>query len=309
MNDPQSELKAAIEDIADEERRHEAMHLTADELMTYARGGMPAEEEARAADHLVWCNRCTASLLTVEAFDEVEISDAEVAAAWEKMKASLGRRRAGARAWPRERPHFIQAFGPAHAYGIAASLLIALIAVGAWSITLHRDSRRLAAALGSQSESPDRAAAAGIQTGAGTPSELRRVEGYERQIAELQQQVDTLSEPQTNVVIADLYPADGTRGSGSAVTTIDVPSGANVFAVILNGFADRSHPDYHVDIFDRRGTRIWRGEKLRRTEFGNFTLALPRRLLPAGQYRLRLSGISRGQATLLEEYSILVRYR
>lgn len=313
MSDERAELKAVLEAIAHERRHGDAAHLSVDELITYARGGMQPDNEINVQEHLAWCAQCTEALLSRGALADLEhptaatVSDAQVSLAWEELKRTLRRHFRAERPRRERRPgiHVFARFNSAHA--IAASLVVALVLVGAWSISRYQASRPLTVAVQTQSEFPPRATPAPAVADAREAREPGRVEAYERQIAQLEQQVAALSEPQPNLLIADLYPVDAIRGSARASTTIVIPSGANVFAVILNGVTDRSYPDYRVDIFDRLGTKIWSGGNLRKTEFGNFTLALPRRLLPAGEYRLRLQGVNRSRVTLLEQYSIVVQ--
>jgi hypothetical protein len=305
VNDERADLKALFEELANEEHRREPAHLTSDQLRNYLRGGMTAEEHAQAQDHLVLCRHCAGLLLALGGFAQLEqptgtvLSDAELASAWEETKAIIERHRAGEPRQAVERRRVLQAFRPAHAWATAASLLIALLAIGAWSLSLYRENRRLADALGVVPRRRDQPAPAG-----GVPS----IAAYEQQVAELRQQVDTLSQPQPNVHVFDLYPADATRSSSSDATTMNVPPGANLITVILNTAAEHEYRDYSVDVLDQSGTRIWQGERLRKTAFGNFTLMVPRRFLPTGRYRIQLRGVGGGQATVIEQYAVRVRY-
>jgi hypothetical protein len=51
----------------------------------------------------------------------------------------------------------------------------------------------------------------------------------------------------------------------------------------------------------------WTGTGLVRNRFVTFTLALPSRLLPEGEMRLRVYGKRGGNRTLVEEYAFRVR--
>ena len=304
MNDERADLKALLEELANEEHRREPAHLTSDKLRNYVRGGMTAGEHAQVQDHLVLCRHC-AGLLLALGFAQLEqptgtdLSDAEVASAWEETKAIVGRHHAGEPQHRVERRRVLEAFRPAHAWATAASLLIALLAIGAWSLNLYRENGRLADALGVGAGRRDQPAPTGS-----VPS----VAAYEQQVAELRQQVDTLSQPQPNVLVFDLYPADATRSSSSDVATMNVPAGANLITLILNIAAEHEYRDYSVDVLDQSGTRIWQGERLRKTAFGNFTLMVPRLFLPEGRYRIQLRGVGGGQATVIEQYVVRVRY-
>ena len=303
MSDEQPELKRGMDDLAASEQRAHPAHLTRDELQAYASGDLRADQETPAQDHLVWCRHCTQRLLALVGSDHVQaepgapVSDAEVASAWETTKAAIGlsdRRRAA------DRRQFFEAFGqPRVAYAVAASLLVVLVALSGWSLTQWQENRRLTVALGAQSQRSDRT----------TPARDPTASIYERQVAELRQQVEALSEPQPNVLVADLYPPALTRGNAGSVTTLDVPAGTSLITVILNTAVDRQYGEYQVDILDTTGTRMWRGEQLQKTPFGNFTLALPRRRLPPGEYRIDLRGVASGEVTLLDQYRVRILHR
>ena len=134
--------------------------------------------------------------------------------------------------------------------------------------------------------------------------------GTQTQIAELRATVNSLSRPQVNVPIVDLDPQGSTRAqSPGALTTIDVPSGAKLFTLILNITGEPSHPGYAMEISNQRGMTVWRGSGLRKSPYNNFTVALPRRSFPAGQYRIKLYGLRDGTKELVEEYAVRVQYR
>jgi len=134
--------------------------------------------------------------------------------------------------------------------------------------------------------------------------------GTQTQIAELRRSVTALSQPQVNVPIIDLDPQGSTRAqSPGALTTIDVPSGAKLFTLILNITGEPSHPRYTLEISNQRGARVWHGSGLQKSPYNNFTVALPRQSFPAGQYRIKLYGERDGKKELLEEYAVRVQYR
>ena len=299
MSNERAELKALLQDLANEEHRREPAHLTADEFLNYLSGDKPPEEYARIQDHLVMCRQCTVLLLAIGGFAELtqptdtSVSDSEIAAAWERMKAIIGTDRGGRPLHATGRRRFRDTVAPAHGWAMAASFLVALVALGTFTLTLYRENRRLSNVA---AESP-------VPAAAGSD-----IAGYARQVAELRQQVEALSQPQANVLIVDLYPADATRSSSSDVTTMNVPAGANLITVILNTAAEYEYRDYSVEILDQSSTRIWQGERLRKTAFGNFTLMVPRRFLPAGHYQIQLRGVRGGRATVIEQYVVRIRY-
>ena len=87
------------------------------------------------------------------------------------------------------------------------------------------------------------------------------------------------------------------------------PAGANIFTLILHVTNEPSFPDYVLEVTDGRGQRISRAQGLRKSELNTFTVALPRRLLPAGQYRLVLYGLRAGRSAVVAEYQVRLNYR
>lgn len=125
----------------------------------------------------------------------------------------------------------------------------------------------------------------------------------------MRQTVDELSSPQLNVPITDLEPRDSNRAGGGEVTTIEVEPGTNLFTLILHVAGEPSHASFALEVMDGRGQRIWRVQGLRKSEPNTFTAALPRRLLPAGQYQLKLYGLRAGRSELVAEYKMRINYR
>lgn len=299
VTDEQDELKRHINSLAADEQRAQLAHLTPEKLLAYASGELPADEQIRAQEHLVWCRQCTERLLALapagnaQTQDDATVSDSEIASTWERTKAAIDLR---TRRSPTGSDRFARTFGRPHiSHVIAASGLIALVAVGAWNVMLQRENRRLSAAAPTVLRVPQ-ASAGGTERGA-----------YENEIAELRQQVEALSEPRPNVLIADLYPAEVTRGIAASIPTLDVPAGATLITVILNTATDGDYAEYEIDLVAASGTRIWRVTQLQKTPFGNFTVALPLSRLMPGEYRIDLRGLTRGRATRLETYRMRIR--
>jgi len=66
-------------------------------------------------------------------------------------------------------------------------------------------------------------------------------------------------------------------------------------------------------VIDGRGRPLIRAQSLRKSQLNTFTVALPRRLLPAGRYRLKLYGLRSGHGELVgevvAEYQMRLNYR
>jgi hypothetical protein len=150
--------------------------------------------------------------------------------------------------------------------------------------------------------------------------ELERATELARRSAEdtagLRREVAQLAQPQINVVIADVFPPDATRGErgSDGEPTIVVPADARLFTVILNS-SDAAPPNpsgYTLEVLNDGGSLVWRGAGLQRSRFGTFTVALPRTLLPAGRYRLVLRAPDPNAAPagsrIVHEYPLHIRY-
>jgi len=196
---------------------------------------------------------------------------------------------------------------------VAASLLIVSLGLGGWILSLRRENQRLAAHLNEQLAEREQAVAAATKSLEEARRQLekatRHAEQDQSHIAELRQTVEELSQPQLNIPIADLSPRDFVRGPESAVKTIEVPSGANLFTLILNTTHQPSYPSYALEILDQGSKVVWQGRGLQKSSLGNFTIALSRRLFPAGQYQIKLYGLSQGRRELVEEYALRIRYQ
>lgn len=130
------------------------------------------------------------------------------------------------------------------------------------------------------------------------------------EIAELRRTVKSLSQPQVNVPIIDVDPQGSSRAqSQDAPATIEVPSGANLFTLILNVAGEAWHSSYALEISNQRGATVWRGRGLHKSPYNTFTVALPRRSFPTGRYRIKLYGLRDGQRQLVEDYAVRVQYR
>jgi hypothetical protein len=298
MNEESYELKAVLQELAQEEQRSLSVHATPEELIAYHAGNLSRENDERLQSHLVWCRECLDLLLDWMKFTQPEerqpqISDAQVAAAWQAMRQQLY-----AVDTPKVLPtlwgqRLARAFAPTGILQVAmAAMMLVSLGLSAWVVSLYQQNDRLA------EEQAQREQAMAHQS-----------EDYQRQITELRQR---LSQPQLNIPIEDLRPQETIRGQGSTPTvkTITVSAGVSFFPVILNVSAPPSYPEYTLEILDQSGNRIWHGGGLQpQTRFGVFTVALPCQILPAGQYQIRISGRRAGQEHPVESYMLRIQYQ
>jgi hypothetical protein len=296
VTDERTDLGDVIEEMSREALAEQTPHLRREQLSAYSRGEMTGEAFATAQEHLVWCTVCTSVLLAGDPRRVTTdgVSDVDIARAWSGMRARVQINHQESSSWPRKLPHLPLSFIDVPGMRVAAALLVAIIFLGSWEV-LHRGNRRLADGADVRPTMPT------------AVMDTSSIPEYERQIAELRRQIEGLSEPQVNVFIADLYAAGATRSPEFTVTTINVPAGA-ALTLVMNTSADYDFPLFGVDILDRTGRRVTRAERLAKTAFGNFTLLVPGRYLPAGEYRLQLFGVRNGTARVLEEFVVRIAY-
>lgn len=138
---------------------------------------------------------------------------------------------------------------------------------------------------------------------------LIAVVGLSLWVARLRNEVSGLSAPRADVYIADLVPHGETveRAEGRE-EAVRVPAWADHVLLLLNLADPSSHPEYRVEIEKADGTEVWSRDGVHRSEDGTFALEVPRRLLPAGIYRIRLSGLRGGAEEPVAEYGARVEH-
>jgi hypothetical protein len=110
--------------------------------------------------------------------------------------------------------------------------------------------------------------------------------------------------PLVNAPFVDLEPLDPMRGGPDA---IPLPPGASYLFVILTIADLRVFPEYRLEITDRdTGRSAWATGGLHKTGGTEVSVALPRDLLPPGDYRLLLSGLKGGKAEKVAEYELKI---
>ncbi len=127
-----------------------------------------------------------------------------------------------------------------------------------------------------------------LESLAATSAELaERVAAGERQVAELERQLQELSRPRLNVAIADLWPEGSVlRGPGAAAAAVPADRGA--VTLILNSELPDGAPAARLAVRDAAGRRIHDLDGVRRDPDGGFTLSLPTASLAAGVYAIEL---------------------
>lgn len=209
------------------------------------------------------------------------------------------------------------------ALALAASVLI-IFALGVWLLLSRQEQNRQIARLSQQLEEKDRALSQAqeslIQTSREleeaarqaeeSPSESREEElaRREEEIIRLRQTVREITRPQIDVPIIDLDPSPVRSGGGEKASRVEVPESAGFLTLILN-FSGEAYPRYEVEILDRHGRRVWGGQRSRNSGARSLNLTLSRRLIPEGQYLIKLYGLSDGAKGLVADYAVTINYQ
>jgi hypothetical protein len=142
------------------------------------------------------------------------------------------------------------------------------------------------------------------------PADDSRVRPLESEVARLREseqamraELDRLRRPQINLPVYELFPAnDTTRSSGRQENDVVLPAGATQVAFVFGGGATSQAPST-VEIRDARQRTVWSGEGLRPGPLAAYALAIPRALLPDGDYVLAVRPAGGVETT----YAIRVR--
>jgi hypothetical protein len=125
-------------------------------------------------------------------------------------------------------------------------------------------------------------------------------------IADLEKRLDSAghARPLVNAPFAFLSPKDPVRGEPDAVS---LPSGASYLFLVLEVANLRSFPEYRLEILTKdTNASVWSASGLHKTGVTEVSVALPRDLLPPGDYRLRLYGLGKGKAEVAGEYEMRI---
>ena len=266
------------------------------DLIEAAGGESSRENRGRIADHLMACSDCAEEYRLLSALKPWATDAARAIAptAVRSQRPSL--------LWPSLVP-----------YAAAATLLVTTLGLGTWALLLRNENQRLSATL---TRPPQGSGGAGVPAAAPSAdptAELRRrleeavqrSNQFESQLSGLKNEARPPLEPQLNVPIVDLEP-DALRGAAARpVKVVALPAGTEIITLVLaTTTTNRTFAEYGLEIADRAGSIVWRGAGLRKSPYDTFTIALPRRLIPDGEYRVSLVGIDRGRREVLNRYAI-----
>lgn len=139
-------------------------------------------------------------------------------------------------------------------------------------------------------------------TGLAFAASLLVVLGLAFQVVRLQKSVRELSIPRADVQIADLVPGGEIRERSGEEETIRLEPWAERILLILNLADARHYPQHRIDVATADGAVVWSRAGVYRDAGGIVAVELPKRLLPAGGYRIRLYGLGDGAPEPIAEY-------
>ena len=245
-------------------------HPEADVLARAAAGELGETDRERVAAHVEVCGTCAQQYRV--AFGVLEPVSTRVDGNLRLVSSSVWRR-------------------PAVPYAMAASLALFASALLAYNVSLRRDiadlQSRVDLALAETQSANDSRSAPPVQ------SEV------------VKETPAAPAQPHLNVPIVDLVPGTVTRGAGARRQTLTIAPGSELVALILNTTA-RRYDEYALAIARDDGTAVWQGRGLRHDRDGTLSVVLPTTLLPPGEYRVKLSGVTGNGEQLVHEYPITV---
>lgn len=266
MNPSQSDFATTGQALLSEVRSNLDPHPTAEELIAYDENQLEATAREQIQDHLALCPECTACVVDLASFPEVEprdpmsddTDDAHVPS-WESMQARLAAERGGTPkpvlvASPSPPP----SISPLYRWAAIAAMPV-IAALGLW----------------------------------GFRSEQALHELHRPQINAPYYDLLPLAEDRQR----DPDPADlptVLRGPGSALLVLSLGD---------PGSFDNYEVQIHRAVGD---LVLWQRRGFAPSAYGTFNLTLPRSFLSAGAYRLELHGLSGETSRILAEYRLRI---
>lgn len=268
--DEKPPLEPSLRALADKDRRKLDDHPTPEELVAYRAGELTREDEERIQDHLALCPDCTQMLLDLEHFEQARpseegarLSDADVEAAWRRLRPRLEEREAlpakmapvppvtpprQSRRSERETPRR----QPRAAWSLAAALFLCTVGLAFWGM------------------------------------------GLQRQLTEPE-----INLPLVELQPVE----EGTRGGSAPADEGPIPAGHRSFVAILHPLDPGNYPDYEIEIVPAGGggEAVWKKRGLERKDEGMIA-QIPLGPLSAGTYRIRLFGLDGNRRAPLGEF-------
>jgi hypothetical protein len=299
--------------------------LSADLLVRAGEGELDATERGRVAEHIAQCAPCAEEYRIALSVNEWAAQSADQYASLFPARIVPTTSPPNWRARLTGQLNWLRGFSPV-AMAVTTALLLLTVALGIWFLTLRQQNRMLVAELEQQRneaaeneplrtriEELERRQSELSQSEPSAQSAEQPAAGQETLMAEnerLKRELYELSRPQLDPPQIDVDPHGETRaasGSGKE-TTFDIPASATSFTINLPGAGSKPYPKYSIELVEARTNRVmWSGQRGQDKET-TFTLTLAKRSLPAGRYRIRVTGLNGVKRELIYNYDIRVNY-
>jgi len=306
-------------------------HIGSKRLIAYRQGTLPEAEHEAVQEHLSLCRRCTGLLRELRAFEAAAAG--EVAAgpeplqqeAWESLVQRLPReapavRPAAADAKPRHVPYWI--------YGVAAALLLTVVALSVWAAATVRQERRRLARIERQLQEREEALAAAQRALAETERQLNaargRIQGLEQERLASERDEQSPQPPlgRDRTVLASRIevsitprfalrdeerPENSLLRGGGAVNPVRLPPPAKRFTVSLSPPDHPADGEYRFELVNGGGEVLWASQWPANAILGDAGTSVSIRGLGPGRYRLRVASLNPdGSPTRFDEYLLQV---
>ncbi len=301
MKDDLTEFQSLLQSLAKEELAPVGTHRTPDELAAYHFHQLSAAEEEEIQDHLVTCRACTLLLLDLADLCATEPQEASAVLTAEAIPEA----QSSASFFERLREQ-LSAFRLLPALAVL-SLLLSL-AFGFWAFSLRREKQMLLAQLTQQQTEREAVNAQAIAAAQQHRDEARtRAEQLTAELDKTRREKDELTKPQLNAPILTPLPGDTRSNTQPA---IELSANATRFMLVIPAATpEAKYPDYGIEILNASGTSVVNEKGLVFNPDSGFTILLPSRLFPAGEYRVKVFGLRRGAKTSVAETVVRLRYK
>jgi hypothetical protein len=118
--------------------------------------------------------------------------------------------------------------------------------------------------------------------------------------AQLRRELAALSRPETQTAIQELF-SGSVRSAGTDDLAPVIPSNARSVLLIVHGSELPVNEEVLLDLTSPMGRTLWTGA-IRPDQLGMVSLLVPRSLLRAGEYRVRLMAGEEGSTTVIGDY-------
>jgi hypothetical protein len=283
---------------------------TADLLLAADAEVLPEHLQREVATHIADCVMCRALIRDLQAAPIDEPAPDQLARIRERVRHLSAGRSDVRLAW--------------RSRGLALATAASFIAVAGLGVRvayLQRENESLAGRLadvrGSASASPAPAVRPSNEVVSENLAETRRqleaertrATSLEAEVAAARAAGGPVGEPQINVPVIDLEPLGSLRSESGQSRSIELPANVTLVTLILTASNPEPEVEYALEIRDGADRVTWQGSGLRRSPLRTFSVALPAKLLPAGDARLRLYALRDRQRQLVDQYSVRIVYK